>query len=194
MPVDSASFVFIITLAGVVNGLGIVRWLTGFTEYLRNRSSVHIEMYWVFVLLAFFQFFLHILFWWSLWGMRGTATINFLSYVYLLSGPILLYTATSFLMPDSNADEIDLRKHYYATRAGYTTILILLWLWAMFSAPLFQGHFAPAMPLFVAFIANAVVMRVTANPTVHAITAVINWILFALVIGLYQLQLGGASA
>ena len=194
MPVDSASFVFIITLAGVVNGLGIVRWLTGFTEFLRHRSSLRVPLYWVFTLAACFQFLLHILFWWSLWGMRDSATINFLSYLYLLSGPILLFVATALLIPNVDNDEIDLRAHYFSIRSDYSTILVLLWLWAIFSTPLLQGNFAPTMPIFAVFLANAVVMRVTASPVVHGVTAIVNWILFGAVIALYFLQLGGASA
>jgi len=193
MPVDSASFVFIIALAGVVNGLGIVRWLTGFTEYLRRRSSLRVPLYWVFTLAACFQFLLHILFWWSLWGMRGTATINFLSYLYLLSGPILLFVATALLIPNIDGDEVDLRGHYFSIRSDYSTILILLWLWAIFLTPLLQGHFAPTMPIFSAFLANAVVMRVTAIPVVHGVSAVVNWVLFAAVISLHFLQMGGTA-
>ena len=193
MPVDSASFVFIITLAGVVNGLGIVRWLTGFTEYLQRRSSLQVPLYWVFTLAACFQFLLHILFWWSLWGMRGSATINFLSYLYLLSGPILLFVATALLIPNIDEDKFDLRAHYFSIRSDYSTILVLLWLWAIFSTPLFQGNFAPTLPIFAAFLANAGLMRVTASAVVHGVSAIVNWILFGVVVGFYYLQLGGAA-
>lgn len=194
MTVDSASFVFIITLAGVVNGLGIVRWLTGFTEYLRRRSSLRPPLYWVFTLTACFQFVLHILFWWSLWGMRGTATINFLSYLYLLSGPIFLFVATALLMPSIDDDALDIREHYFSVRVQYSTFLILLWLWSLFAAPLFRGEFAPTAPIFVAFLANTVAMRATGNPTIHGFCAVINWLLFAATIGLFFLQMGGPAA
>lgn len=193
MPIDSASFVFIITLAGVVNGLGIVRWLTGFTEYLRRRSSLRVPLYWVFTLAACFQFLLHILFWWSLWGMRGSATVNFLSYLYLLSGPILLFVATALLIPNIDEDDFDLRAHYFLVRSDYSTILVLLWLWAIFSTPLFQGNFAPTLPIFAAFLANAAVMRVTASPVVQGVSAIVNWVLFSAVVGFFYLQLGGAA-
>jgi len=192
MPVDAASFVFIIALAGVVNGLGIVRWLTGLTEYIRRRSSLGVQLYWVFALAACFQFLLHVFFWWSLWSLRGTATINFLSFLYMLSGPILLFVGTALLMPNVD-DEIDLKEHYFATRSSYTNVLILLWLWAIFASPLLRGAIAPTAPVFAAFLANAVVMRATANTTVHGATAIINWVLFAGIIGLYFLQLGGPA-
>ena len=194
MPVDSDSFVFVISLAAVVNGLGIVRWLTGLTEYIRRRSSLDIQLYWVFALAACFQFLLHILFWWSLWSLRGTASINFLSFLYMLAGPILLFVGTALLMPNVDGDDVDLRKHYFAVRSSYSNILILLWLWAIFASPLLRGAFAPTAAIYVIFLANAVVMRVSANQTVHGASAVVNWLLFTATIGIYFLQLGGPAA
>lgn len=35
---DFRAFAFIITLAAVINGLGIVRWLTAFAEFLRQKN------------------------------------------------------------------------------------------------------------------------------------------------------------
>lgn len=193
MTVDSASFVFIIALAGVVNGLGIVRWLTGFAEYLKRRNSLNIPLYWVFTLAACFQFLLHILFWWSLWGMRGTATINFLSYLYLLSGPILLYVATALLVPGADGDENDLKAHYYAARSDYSTVLIAIWLWALFSSPVMRGTIATTAPIFTVFLINAVTMRASSNPTVQGLSAILNWLLFMTLIGFHFLYLDGPA-
>jgi hypothetical protein len=192
MPVDSTSFVFIISLAAVVNGLGIVRWLTGFTEFMRRRPSLQISHYWVFTLSAAFQFLLHIVFWWSLWNIRGTATINFLSYLYLLSGPIFLFVGTAMLSPDFEGDEIDLKAHYFQVRPIYSSILALAWAWALFTSPVLRGEFAPHSPVFAAFLLIAIVRRATANPLVHSIAAAANWIMLAVFVGIYQMQLGGA--
>jgi len=193
MPVDSASFVFIISLAAVINGLGIVRWLTGFSEFVRYRATLQVTHYWVFSLAAAFQFLLHVLFWWSLWNIRGSATINFLSYLYLLSGPVLLFVGTAVLLPDQEGDSLDLRQHYFQARATYSTVLILAWLWAIFLSPVLRGAFAPGAALFAAFMTVAVIQRLAVNPTVHGIAAVINWLLLGAFIGLYQLQLGTAT-
>jgi len=193
MPVDASSFVFIIALAGIVNGLGIVRWLTVFAEYLRLRSTVRVVHYWVFTLSAGLQFLLHILFWWSLWTLRGDATINFLSYLYVLSGPILLYLGTALLTPNVDGDKLDLRQHYFAARSVFSNVLFLLWLWALFVSPMLRGSFAPTAPVFIVFLANALVMRATTNATIQGISAIVNWVLFVALIAHYFLQLGGPS-
>jgi len=193
MPVDSNSFVFIISLAAVVNGLGIVRWLTAFTDYLRRSPSIRVRHYWVFTLSASFQFILHILFWWSLWSIRGTATINFLSYLFLLSGPILLYVGSAMLVPDLTEDEVDLRAHYFHARPIYSSVLTLAWLWATLLSPILRGTFGPTMPVSVLFIAVAIGQRLSGNPTFQGVLAVANWLLLGLFVAIYAMQLGGVA-
>jgi hypothetical protein len=190
VPVDSSTFVFVISLAAVVNGLGIVRWLTGFTEYIRRRSALQITHYWVFSLVALFQFLLHVLFWWSLWNIRGSTTINFLSYLYLLCGPVLLFVGTAILSPELDEAKIDLRKHYFQARTIYSTVLVLAWLWAIFLSPILRGVFAPNAVFFALFMIVPVVQRLTASPAVHGVAAVFNWLVLAAFIGVSQLRLG----
>ena len=194
MPVDSDSFVFVISLAAVVNGLGIVRWLSGLTEYLRRKPSLRIAHYWVFTLFASFQFLLHVLFWWSLWGIRGTATINFLSYLFLLAGPVLLFVGSAMLAPDLADDEIDLRDHYYEARTVYASVLILAWLWAIFLSPVLRGSFAPTLPTFALFLAVAVVQRFSGNPALQGVLAIANWLLLVVFVSIHALQLDGLAA
>lgn len=71
MPLEYTSFKFLITLVAVVNGLGIVRWLTSFAEQLKRKDELGIQHYWIFSLYAGFQFLLHILMWWTLWSVPG---------------------------------------------------------------------------------------------------------------------------
>jgi len=194
MPADYQSFAFVITLAAVVNGLGIVRWLSGLAEYLRRRQSVQVTHYWVFTLSAGYQFLLHILFWWTLYGLRGAATINFLTFLYLLTGPILLFVGTAILIPDFDDESRDLRKHFLSSRTTYSTVLVLLWLWAIFSSPIMRGFFAPTLPLLTAFLASALVLRISANPKIHSVVAVVNLLLLVSFIALYFMQLGGPNA
>jgi hypothetical protein len=190
-PLDFRAFAFVITLAAVVNGLGIVHWLTAFSEYLRRKQSVDIQHYWVFNLLAAYQFLLHILLWWTLWGFRDAANFNFLTYLYLLTGPILLSLGTSLLTPNIETDGVDVRRHFFDVRQTYSTVLALLWLWALGAGPILRGHLAPTAPLLVLFLATAVILRVTDNAKVHSIAIVVNWLLIVAFVALFAMQLGG---
>ena len=193
MPAEFASFAFIITLAAVVNGLGIVRWLTGLAEFLRRKDALNVKHYWVYILIAGFQFLLHILMWWSLWSVRGTAEINFLMYVYLLAGPVLLYLGTSVLAPDVGSD-VDMRPHYYATRRTYASVLALLWLWAIVMGLVLRGELAATAPIYSLFLVTALLQRATPRPAVQSLVVILNWLLLIVFVGLYAMQLGGAAA
>ena len=174
---DFRAFAFIITLAAVVNGLGIVRWLTAFSEFLRRKRSLDIQHYWVFNLLAGYQFLLHILMWWTLWGARDAVNFNFLTYLYLLTGPVLLFLGTSLLTPNVETDGADVRDHFSEVHPTYSTVLILLWIWAIFAGPILRGFMAPTVPLLALFLAMAVALRATSNPKTHGIVVILNWLL-----------------
>jgi hypothetical protein len=193
MPAEFASFAVIITLAAVINGLGIVRWLTSFSDYLRRKNSLSIQHYWVFGLFAGFQFLLHILMWWSLWGVRGVTDLNFLMYVYLLAGPVLLYLGTSVLVANIEDDSVDLRTHYFAVRPTYSSVLTLLWLWAIFMSPVLRGDVAPSLPIFALFFLVALVQRIAAKPKMQGVLATVNWLLLVVFVGSYGMQLGGSA-
>lgn len=194
MPNEFASFAFIISLAAVVNGLGIVRWVTGFAEYLRQRNTLNVRHFWVMGLFGGIQFLLHILMWWSLWGVRGTTEINFLMYLYLLAGPMLLYLGTSVLAPGFDDDCIDMRAHYTAIRTTYSSVIALLWIWAILLGLVLRGEFAPTTPIYVLFLAAALAQRIFASPKIQGIIAVVNWVLLIVFVGSYALQLGGVPA
>lgn len=193
MNMDTTSFAFIISLAAVINGLGIVQLLLSLGEYLRTRHRLRITHYWVFNLVVAFQFLLHILLWWSLWNAREAAEFNFLTYLYLLFGPILLFLGTSLLLPDVEEHAIDVRVQYFHIRRSYFTAMGLLWLWAIFFWPVLSGVFGPTAPILTAYLVIAVVLRLTAHPRVHEVLALANWVLLVAFIVLYAMQLGAVG-
>jgi hypothetical protein len=164
---DYRAFAFVITLAAVVNGLGIVRWLNDFADYLRQKDTLDVKVYWVFILAAGFQFLLHILLWWTLWSIRDSGSLNFLTYLYLLTGPVLLFLGTTLLSPRFDDDKgISLREHLLRVRRPYSTILCLIWIWTIFASPIFRGFFAPTLPLLLLFLVAALAQRVSARASV----------------------------
>ncbi len=193
MELELRAFTFIIVLAAVINGLGIVRILTGFTEYLKHQSNLEAAHYWVFNLWIAFQFLMHVLLWWSLWSARAAEAFTFLHYLYLLSGPILLYLGASLLIPDLDNVVMDMNKHYYGIRVPYFTVNVLFWLWVIFLFPILIGRFAPTVPVIVSFLAIALTLRFTTNPKIHAAAAVSIWLLFIIFVAAFAMQLGAVA-
>ena len=193
MELDFRAFAFIITLAAVINGMGIVRLLASFAEFLRHQRDLDVVHYWVFNLWITFQFLLHILMWWSLWNTRTAEVFTFLHYLYLLSGPILAYLGTSLLIPDADDHAIDMRKHFYNVRVHYFTTAGILWIWVIFLFPVMTGKFAPTVPIFVSNLAIALTLRFTANAKIHAALAIAAWLLIVIFVAMFAMKLGGVA-
>ncbi len=190
MELNLSAFVFIITLAAVINALGIVRLLASFAEYLRHQSNLEIVHYWVFNLWIAFQFLLHVLLWWLLWNTRVAEAFTFLNYLFLLSGPILLYVSTSLLIPDIDDQAMDLHRHFYSVRVPYFTTGVVFWLWTIFLTPVLIGRFSPAVPLLISFLAVTLTLRFTANPKIHAALVIAIWLLVMIFVAMFAMQLG----
>ena len=70
----------------------------------------------------------------------------------------------------------------------------MLWFWAIVAGPLIRGQFAPTVPFLALFLASAAALRTTANPKVHGIAVVLNWLLLVAFIAPHGLRLGGVAA
>jgi len=188
---DVSSFAFTISLAAVINGLGLVRLLTALATYTQGRHKV--THYWVYALLLFFQFLMHILLWWAMFGTRAAGTLNFLQYLYLLVGPIIMFLSTSMLLPDIKDGAVDMRALYSQVVHPYFAVTSLLWLWAIFLWPILVGAFAPAWPIFMGMFFLALVLRFSTPNRAHAFLVPVYCVAILVFIALYQLELGGPA-
>jgi len=193
MELTKEVWTFVIALAAVINGLGIVRLLGGFSDYLKDHESLDVAHYWVYALTSIFQFLIHLLLWWSIIGLKAAAHIDFLTYLYLLIGPTLLFLGTSLLLPNAAKESINLREHYFAIRKTFYLIATLFWLWAIFLWPAFGYPFAPTAPLICLFLLISLVLRLTRNQKVHAVLVIGNLVVYAMFVALYAMQLGAVA-
>jgi len=193
MTTSYTSFAFVISLVAVINALGIVRLLSGFAEYLRQRRKLQVRHFWVYYTQTVFQLLIHVLLWWSIVGLRDAENINFLNYLYLLTGPTLLFLGTTLLLPDIDGDVVDLRSEYLAFYKDYYTVVCLFWLWVLFVWPVFVGAFAPTAGFFAVYLAVALLQRFSNNLKLHGLLVVVNCVAFSLLVGLYSMQMGGVG-
>jgi hypothetical protein len=190
MDLDFRAFAFIIALAAIVNGLGMTRLLLGFAEYLRRRGQFQITHSGLFGAWAGLQFILHILLWWQMWTVQQADAFTFLTYLYLLLGPILLFLGTSLLLPDLPEGSLDLGKHYDQGRKPFFTVNLLFWLWALFLGLVLEGAFRPAAPLLATFAVVSAGLRFTSSVKVHAVLTAVSWLLIMVFIAAYSIQFG----
>lgn len=190
---EISSFTFTISVAAVINGLGIVRILTGVAELLRNRRRFQVKPYWIYSLLLSFQFLLHILLWWAMYGASAVEEFNFIQYLYLLIGPILIFLATSLLLPDADGNALDLSIIYPELAPAYFTVISFMWLWAIFLWPVLAGQFAPSAPLLAGLMALAVALRLVGSRRAHAVLVPAYCLAIIIFILLFQIQIGGVG-
>ena len=181
----------VIALAAVINGLGIVRLVGGFSDYLKKHTELNVRHYWVYTLLVTFQLLTHLLLWWSIIGVRSSVdNLNFLTYLYLVVGPTLLFLSTALMVPDIKSKSINLRTEYYSFRKTFFSILIIFWLWAIFIWPVFGHPFAPTVPLIAVWLIISLVLRLTDNPKAHAVLVIANCVVYAAFVAIFAMQLG----
>ena len=128
-----------------------------------------------------------------MWNARAAETFTFLHYLYLLSGPILLYLGSSLLIPNSDDHAIDLHMHFYSVRVPYCTTAAIFWLWVIFLFPVLTGKFAPTVPVLVSYLAMALTLRFTTNPKIHAALANAVWLLIIIFVAMFAMKLGGVA-
>ena len=193
MEITQGVFTFIVSLAAVINGLGIVRIVAGVGDYFRRRESLEVNHYWVYSMVAMFQLLAHVLIWWAMLGLRDVDSINFLQYLYLLLGPTLLFLATSLLIPDVTDNKVDLHAEYGRLRKPYYTLLAIFWVWTMAIWPVFGYPMAPTWKFAACWLAIMSILRLTDNAKVHAVLVSATWLLLIAYIGIYAMQLGGVA-
>ncbi len=193
MEITQGVFTFIVALAAVINGLGIVRIVGGLGDYLRRRDSLDVSYYWVHSLLTLFQLITHVLIWWALIALRDVSSINFLQYLCVLLGPTILFLATSLLTPEITDNKVDLHADYMRFRRPYYSVMPFFWAWTIAIWPVFGYPVAPTWIFAACWMITMIVLRLTDNTKIHAVLVSANWILLIAYIGKYAMQLAGVS-
>lgn len=194
MEINQGLFTFVVALAAVINGLGIVRIIGGLGDYLRQRETLNVSIYWVYLMLVLFQLCVHILIWWGLIALREVGTINFLQYLYVLLGPTLLFLATSLLTPNILDNSVDLRIEYKRVRKPYYSISSVFQAWSIAIWPILGYPMAPTWIFAACWMVIMIILRVTENSKVHAVLVSAIWLLLVAYVGTYAMQLGGVSS
>jgi hypothetical protein len=182
-------FAFVAMMVGVVNGMAVASILTALAGFAQRRSAVRV--YWVYGSWVFFQLLSHIMLWWSIWNVQHTTELNFLSYLYLISGPVVLFLATSILLAaTSEGDALDTREHFFSCRRSFFTLWVVFLIWSVFNEPLFLGGFHESVWLQAIAIAVMLMARFSDKPKVQATAVVATYAVQLTITCLYAMRLG----
>ena len=186
---DFTAFRFLVVMVGVVNGIAIASMLTAAAHYFQRRSTV--STYWVYTLWVLFQLLNHILLWWTIWTLQVAARMNFFTYLYLVTGPIVLCLATGVLLPSpSEYTTLDTREHFYKSRGVFFTLWIAFLVWSIFNETIFLGGFHKSVWVQVITLVFIFGARLSASPRIQAVAVVAAFLALVTLVGLFATRLG----
>ena len=181
------TFAFLAVMFGVILSLGIASLLSAMGSMLRSWSQA--RPYWVYAAWLLLQLMLYLHIWWNFWSLQqAVAEWNFFLFLVLLVGPAALFMATQVLLFEPSAD-VDSEKHYFDVHRVFFTLLALVVIWEMATAPLFFGETDPVMGLqFVVLVVLATLATSKRRALHGGLTLVSGALFFAGVVG-YGLRL-----
>ena len=190
MEIEEQSYsIYVISLVAVINGLGIVHLLIALGKYIKKHTNLNIQYYWVHTLSIVFQLLMHLLIWWLFVGLLKIGNLNFLSYLYMLIGPTLLFLSTTLMIPDIKNESINLRSEYYSIRKVFFSLLAAFYLWTIFIWPVLGHSFAPTVPLLIVFFLIALTLSITDRPKIHATLIIANYVVYMAFIVIFATHL-----
>ena len=89
---------YIAVMLSIVLGLGATQMLSGLSQVIQNCNRI--KNYWVFYAWVIVVLGLILQFWWAYWDYRAYQNWTFFKFVYLLSGPAVLYFSSRILVPE----------------------------------------------------------------------------------------------
>ena len=101
-------FEYLTVAVSIVLSMGIVRLVGGLLPAMRRDARNWIHVSWILI-----KIYSHVQYWWLTWVYRQGVDWNFLSFLYLLVGPILLYMQAAILIPSSPEDVASWRERFF---------------------------------------------------------------------------------
>ena len=116
------AFDYLSVLVSIVLGLGITQLLSGFGTWLEQRQNF--RAYGPAIAWAGFLLLVHVQTWWTMYGMRGFDSWNFLQFAVVLMQPIVLFLLAVIVLPGPNAPKNDPRENFLAQRRWFYGLLM----------------------------------------------------------------------
>jgi len=167
-----AAIMFVMVLSlGIVN---ILSWLAGIVSHRAENKIGWILINWLILLLiAHFNMFWHTL------DIISIEDLKFGGFLYIIVGPILIFFATSVILPEtSQAESNSMRGHYFRVCRRFFVIIALLQLWDIGVDLVLGKGFSGGGIFSVAMLVIALAMTSSQNAKLHILGTVVAWLLF----------------
>ena len=167
-----AAIMFVMILSmGIMN---ILSWLAGIASHRSEQKIGWILISWlVLLLIAQLNMFWHTL------DILSIEDLKFGGFLYIIVGPILIFFATSVMLPGAlPAESNGMRGHYFGVSRRFFAILALLQLWDI-GVDMVLGKGFSGMDIFsVAVLALALALMSSQHARFHVVGTAVAWLLF----------------
>jgi hypothetical protein len=167
-----AAMMFVMILSmGIMN---IIAWLAGIADQRSENKISWILISWlVLLLIAQLNMFWHTL------DILSIEDLKFGGFLYIIVGPILVFFATSVMLPGASQDESNgMRGHYFGVSRRFFAILALLQVWDIGVDTVLGKGFSVADIFSVAILALALALTSSQHARLHTIGTAVAWLIF----------------
>ena len=174
---DVSSSLLVAVMFVIILSMGIGHILVAAAAMVDRRVARRIDVlhvnWTILLLLIYFNLFWHTL------DLLSTEQWGFASFLYIMTGAILIYFATCVLLPDMPADEsLDKRAFYFEVSRQFFLMLALLQVWIIGVDVLLGAGFTSGGIVNLATLLLALLLASSQKVTVHAGGTVVAWVLF----------------
>ncbi len=174
---DVSSSLLVAVMFVIILSMGIGHILVAAAAMVDRRVARRIDVlhvnWTILLLLIYFDLFWHTL------DLLSTEQWGFASFLYIMTGAILIYFATCVLLPDMPADEsLDKRAFYFEVSRQFFLMLALLQVWIIGVDVLLGGGFTSAGIVNLSTLLLALLLASSRKTTIHVGGTVVAWVLF----------------
>jgi hypothetical protein len=184
-----SEFEYVVVMVSVVLGLGITQILAGTTLSLQQPERIRAD--WIHSAWVLYMLLQHFQTWWVIWLFRNDLpSLNLLTFMVLMGNPVLLYLATSVLLPPRLTRRLDLRVHFERVRPWFFALFGASALWALVTFFILTGGRLPGFwPIAVLDLGIPLAGYLLAGRRVHGLLAVLIWLTVVRSLGITLLAL-----
>ncbi|KPK15724.1 MAG: hypothetical protein AMK69_26845 [Nitrospira bacterium SG8_3] len=175
MEVSSSLLVAIMFVT--ILGMGIANVLVGLSSLVDRQTEMKpygIHTGWiVLLLLIYFNQF------WNLLDIFTIEEWRFRDFIFAVSGPVILFFATSVILPQvTNANAGDLKTHYFKISRQFFQLMALLQVWAIGVDVFLMGGLSLLNVFHVVLLIFFAVLASTKEERFHKTGLGVAWVMF----------------
>jgi len=171
-------FEYVSVMVSIVLALGVSHLLDEASRIVRERSWEELDP--IFGIWFLIQVCIHLEVWWALWSYRDLQAWSYLSFVYVIVGPVLLVVNNGILVPPRRRNHLaSLEKHFEAMRTRIMVIWVLFLLWSIGLGPVVAGRFVDQVESQLLFLGVVLLTLFTRNRMVHLVAGAAVLLVFA---------------